>query len=342
MYKAVVCGLFFLLVFSFIQASQHHTNIPESSQSALQEVKKQYFKEAPLEVAYLPGGHSNTCLRINAQDKQYVLRIKKDRSSIADIKRELFAMQEAAAQKIAPAIYYITPDKCAVLMEYIHAPMLSLEASRKPENIQKIAHALSKIHAMPRNPHFEKSGIESVREVYQLIKGETSLKSMADKAWILTQEYNEQLETAESKLATVHGDLNPRNILLWDDRAVLIDWEYTGWEDPFMDLSYLSLRLDYQEQEEHLFLEYYLQRKPTQDDIKRYSCAKKLNLAELTIYFLFFSRNWQQAGQSWDYCAPLQKWSHYVKKYVDKGDPEGISLAQYYYDLARCCLSMLQ
>ena len=324
----------------FLFGSDESKAIPASCQPALKEVIDTYFKEYSIDqidVNILPGGHSNTCLLITTRDTKYVLRIKKEKPSLRDLKRELFAMQEAESRFIAPHIYYVTGDCCAVLMEYIETNTLSLEQSRQPENIIKIAQALHTAHTIPPNPHFEVSGIATTQEVYQLICNEEQIKAPLNEAIALVHEYDEKLARMETYKVNIHGDLNPRNILLESDRAIFIDWEYTGWEDPFMDLSYLALRLDYNEQEEMLFLESYLQHIPSENEIERYYCAKKLNYAELTIYFFYFSLKWHQSGYSLDPNEPLQEWAYYVKEYMDKNESE-ISLAQYYYDMARCCL----
>ena len=322
----------------YITAGCTYPTLP-NCEAALNEIKSNYFKSKDLEATLLIGGHSNISLLITFNNQRYVLRIKREQAPIMDLKRELYVMQEAAALGIAPRIYYITDDFCAVLMEYIDKDTLSLKESKQPDTIKKIARSLAQAHSIPPFPIPSKSGTESAKELYDSLSKQEILKPWLDEALELMLNYEEELSGPNPKQITGHGDLNPRNIFVTAKRALFIDWEYSGSEDPFMDSSYLALRLDYTPREEFLFLESYLQRAPTDKEMKHYYLAKKLNCAQLVFFFFYFSIREKQKEQcEWDLTAPIKELYHYIKIYVDKED-QNISLAQYYFELAQACLN---
>lgn len=57
-------------------------------------------------------------------------------------------------------------------------------------------------------------------------------------------------------------------------KLYLIDWEYSGMNEPMWDLSCLSIEAEYSEVEDNILLEYYFQHKPTIDEKKRFLAAK--------------------------------------------------------------------
>ena len=247
-------------------------------------------------------------------------------------------MQQAASIGIAPNIYYISKDYTSALMEYIEADTLSLQEAKDPENIKKIARTLAQAHTMKPFPIRAKSSTEVATELYATLSLHCMLKPWLDQALELMQNCCEQLTHINAKKVTDHGDLNPRNIFLHGEQAIFIDWEYSGSEDPFMDIGYLALRLTSTPEEELLFLKAYLQRTPSEEEIKRYYLKKKLNYAQLVIFFFSFAlREKESENCQLDSTATIRECSYYMNIYVNKQDRD-ISLAQYYFELAQACL----
>lgn len=316
-------------------------SVPESCINKLNTVLESYFTtidKKEIAIALLPGGHSNISLLITANNQRYVLRIKKELTALDDLKREIFAMRQAAELGLAPQVYYVSNDYNAVLMEYIPVRTLSTEQAKQPDIIIKIARAVAKIHQMPLNPYPSDSSSKAVQDIYDSIADTVLIKPQLDQAMSLMRRYEAELVHIGLYVTTTHGDLNPRNILLYEDQVFFIDWEYSCAEDPFMDISYLALRLDYTQEEEMLFLESYLQHVPSEVEVKRYYLAKKLNYAQLVIFFFSFALREQKKEKSvWDTITPLKSYDHYVKLFVDDVDTT-LSLSQFYYDVARWCL----
>lgn len=316
-------------------------NVPDNCKIAFDEIEANYFKKKLMhqieDVEILSGGHSNSCLLIKAGEKKYVLRVTSGEASKNDLKRELFAMQEADTLKISPEIYYITKDLKAVLMKYIEAETLSIDQSKNPKNMQLIAQALRTAHATSKNPYLEIRSLDLSLLVYSALRNKKEIKKELDEAAALIKKYDKELEKFNAPLVSVHGDLSARNILIHEDRAIFIDWEHASFEDPFFDLSHLAFCMDFDFQQEMEFLESYLQRTPTKSEIQRYYIIKKINFAQMAIVFFYFSLNQPKHIPAWNKSLPLKDWSYYVKVYHDKKENDEV-LTQYYYDLAKWCL----
>ena len=81
----------------------------------------------------------------------------------------------------------------------------------------------------------------------------------------------------ESPSVNTHGDLSPRNILVTFKTLYFIDWSEEMYTEPFLDLGYFSILMDYSPREENLLLKNYLLRNPTINEKKRFWIAKKMN-----------------------------------------------------------------
>ncbi len=328
-------------LFFGVDATATLESLPTCCHESLNDVLSNYFPDVSrneISITPLIGGHSNTCLKICTPTQCYVLRIKDKDASEKSLKRELFAMQEAANLGIAPQVFYVSPDNRAILMDFIEGDTATIAQMKLSENCARVADTLRKAHTIKKNPYFEEDSNETAANVYSAICENQKIRAQLDEALKLMWKYNEKLQKFNSCKVNIHGELNSRNIFITDKNVIFIDWEYTSWEDPFSDLSYLALRLDYDANQELLLLKSYLQHMPSADELERYYLTKKINFAQLCIFFHYFSLKFNQDNKDLDDRVPLKNWSYYMSLFSDQPDDEQ-SLAQFYYDLARCCLN---
>lgn len=335
-----------LCYFPFFLATNHlwsHECSPLShSEEIILEVLENYFSDVSrdsVDIVPMIGGHSNTALKVKTATSDYVLRIRGKEVSGTSLKRELYAMESGMELGIAPKVYYVSADHRAVLMEYIPTDTLSWSDAKHPLNCIAIAHSIYKAHTTKRNPFVEETINETALGVYRAISDIPEIKAELNEAVALMEAYRIELEEIPATKVNIHGDLNPRNIFLTEAGAIFIDWEYAGWEDPFFDLSYCALRFDYIMSEEMLFLSSYLQRFPTEDELRRYFLTKKIHLSQFCIYFHYFSLKFNQEQVLSDPSSPLHDFSYYMRKFSTTDDSDD-NLAQFYYDLARICLQL--
>ena len=123
-------------------------------------------------------------------------------------------------------------------------------------------------------------------------------------------------QALHAEKVSIHGELNPRNIFITEKDIFLINWEYTGFNDPFFDLSYVAIFHGYNEKEELLLLEHYLQHKPCPSELKRYYLTKQINLYDLCIFFHYFAIKLNPNNEKLDDMTPLKNWSDYTKHFL--------------------------
>ena len=292
-----------------------------------------YLKECSLpenQIQPLTGGYSGSeHYRIIDGDRILVLKVyPKGYPETNQAKRELATMLQAAEIGAAPKIHWISLDKRAVLMDCAQGPWLSLEEAKNPHTIIAIANALREVHALPKSPLVRRSTRERVEELFEILKENYGVSQELEQAMSKRRELHEP-ETGPK--ATIHGDLNPRNIFVTSQGVKLIDWSETSWEDPYYDLTCFALLHDLNESEETLLLQAYLGNRVFREEKKRYDLIKAINLIDQAVNLIFLAN--QLSGDLED--GPIENWSFYTKLFAESA--ENLS-AQTLYDWGRCCL----
>ena len=153
-------------------------------------------------------------------------------------------MAEVAPAGSAPKLLYEDHDAHIIAMSAIATPHanfkeLLLAGHISLEHVQQFGHLLGTIHyngyirraetaVVFADQHF----FESLRlEPYYGFAGE----QVADAFSFLS---DLRQETAERKITVVHGDYSPKNVLLYKDNVVLLDYEVIHFGDPAFDLGF--------------------------------------------------------------------------------------------------------
>jgi thiamine kinase-like enzyme len=329
-----------LLFSESLAANTPLPNLTHRNQEAINDVIDNYFKEISrdeLVITSLLGGNSNDSFHITSKNNRYVLRVKDKDTSKEAMQRELFAMIEASKMGISPKVLYSSNESKTMLMDYIPENTATTSQTKEPINCALLAQTIKKAHTISKNPYFVESPTEIVEAVYAEIRDHQKITASLDEAMNLMYSYENELKKFNSMKVNIHGELNPRNIFITKEGIKLIDWEYTSWEDPFYDLSYIALFHDFDEKEEILLLDSYLQHPHTQEEFERYFLTKKNNFAQLSIFFHYFSLKLNPDKKELDDTTSIKDWSYYMTAFSERqGD---ISSAQFFYDIARCSLN---
>jgi thiamine kinase-like enzyme len=303
-----------------------------------------------LTVKILKGGLSGAGLyKIDSPKKSYVLRLHSPSDVNSQYDNELFALIEASKRGLSPEVYYVSPDKQAVLMEFIGLPTITLEQAKSSENIVKMANAIRLAHQIEGYPTNGEDLYSKAIRCHQIVlEDKLATKAEIDHALELIKENLKKFESFNYSKVYLHGDLNPRNIFITPERVLLIDWAETSFDDPFSDLTYFALKLDYDGMQEGLLMESYLQRKPTAEEFARFRLNKVIHQAfwSLTNLYLANAELKKSPEQTIDKFVELKDWGYYQKQSADGTDLS----AQYFYELSRlnymiactnvaCCVS---
>jgi thiamine kinase-like enzyme len=197
----------------------------------------------------IPAGLTNTNYRVEVDGTPCFVRIPGAATELlaVDHDNELHNMRAAAAAGVAPSVLDVLPAWDVFVLEWLPAQTMSVDAFGAPGMTGRIAEILRRLHAGPR-----------FRDDFDMFRLSERYLALVDERGIpIPDGYREhlgQLPRIESALAlhplaTVpcHNDLLADNYLDDGERLWLVDWEYSGNNDPAFELGNTCQELGYGE-----------------------------------------------------------------------------------------------
>lgn len=195
----------------------------------------------------IPTGLTNTNYRVEVEGRPHFVRIPGAGADLLAVDRgnELHNTRAAAEAGVAPRVLHALPAWDVFVLEWLPARTMSNEALNEPGMTGRVADALRRLHAGPRfRDDFD---MFRVAERYMVVVEERGIPIPAG--------YRERLGAiplieaalAVRPLPTVpcHNDLLAENYLDDGTRLWLVDWEYSGNNDPTFELGNTCQELGY-------------------------------------------------------------------------------------------------
>jgi thiamine kinase-like enzyme/choline kinase len=207
------------------------------------------------------GGMSNKNFLVNFEGNSYVLRVPGPGSEgMVERSNEEFNAIEACKMGVNPQIRYFNAKTGIKLADYIeNAETLNTATIKRHDNLKKIAGIYHKVH----NAHVR---LKNEFNIFQEIeKYDVLLEKCQGQMYEGWEDFKPKVMALEDKLNTMgvemcpcHDDAVPENFIKAEDGAIyLIDWEYSGMNDPMADFAALFLESDFSEEERYYFLRNY-------------------------------------------------------------------------------------
>ena len=186
----------------------------------------------------LEGGLTNRNLKVVTKEGAYVVRLWSDDGALLSIDRDnehSSSLRAAAAGVGAPVVAYL-PERKALVIEFIEGRTLSGEDLRGGFPLERVAAAVRRLHsAEPFDSDFDMFEIQC-----------RYLELVSERGFWLPERYREfapQAEAIRDALAErpepavpCNNDLLAENFIDSGDRLWLIDYEYSGNNEPSFEL----------------------------------------------------------------------------------------------------------
>ena len=205
------------------------------------------------------GGMSNKNYRVDFEGKSYVLRIPGPGSEgMVERSNEEFNAREGCRLGVNPPVRYFNVRTGVKLADYVrNAETLDAASIQRPDHLRKIAQIYSRIHG-------SQVPLKNAFDVFQEIEKYDGLIREAGAVMYagwdgfkpLVMALKTRLADWGAELCPCHNDAVPENFIKAEDGTLyLIDWEYSGMNDPVADFAALFLESDFSEESRELFLE---------------------------------------------------------------------------------------
>lgn len=248
------------------------------------------------------GGMTNKNYLVTINNKKYVLRVAgAGTENIINRYSEKINAKEVSKIGVDKELIYFNEETGIKISEYIEkAETLNPETSKKIENLLLTSKLLRKLHTS--GAQFE----NKFNVFNEIIKYESLIKSKD----VIYKKYHNYLENKKQifnleellkingKIDTAcHNDTVPENFIKNDKNEIyLIDWEYSGMNDPMWDLAAHSLESSFSMEEEKIFLENYFSKSIKKEDYLRIECYKVLQDLLWSIWTILKEENGDDFG----------------------------------------------
>lgn len=210
------------------------------------------FRNKNISITPLSGGLTNTNFRVEADGVPYVVRIPGANTELLAVDRanEVYNARAASAAGIAPRVLEYLDDVNVMVLEFIRGETMSIARLNQAGGAARMAASLRQLHAGPRFLHdFD---MFRLADYYLGIASEYEVTIPEGYPAYMPRVREIEAAFARNPLASVpcHNDLLAENYIAAGDKLWLIDFEYSGNNDPTFDLG--NTAQEQQFDEEHL------------------------------------------------------------------------------------------
>lgn len=207
------------------------------------------------------GGMSNKNFRINFEGKSYVLRVPGPGSEgMVERSNEEFNAIEGCKMGVNPQIRYFNAKTGVKLADFIeNAETLNCATIQRHDNLKQIAEIYHKVHDSHVRLKNEFNLFQEIEKYDRLIEhcGATMYEGW-DKFKPQVMALERRLNALGVELCPCHDDAVPENFIKAEDGTIyLIDWEYSGMNDPMADFAALFVESDFPVETREYFLSKY-------------------------------------------------------------------------------------
>jgi thiamine kinase-like enzyme len=221
-----------------------------------------FFKDARREEINLEplGSFTNLNYKVTANGKTYVLRIAgKGTSDYIDRTAEEYNARIATAAGLNAETLFFDVDDGTMLSRFVEGSTMDrVRFHGDPTAPARAALMLKRIHSF--NQVF-KSRFDAFATIDYYLDLLRKLQApLPDEYYEVKQEagaMRQALEAVPIPLAPCHNDTWPENFVEVGRRIYLIDWEYSGMNDPMWDLGNLSVEAGFRAEQDQAMMEAY-------------------------------------------------------------------------------------
>ena len=242
-------------------------NIKNYVKMILHEVDDNSLSIAPI------GGMSNKNFKVIVHSHEYILRVPGiGASGMVNRDDEEKNSLIACGLGISPSVRYFDPRTGIKLADYVtNAETLNRGTIQRPDNIDKVVSIFLKLHNSGYRLNNDFNVFAEIRRYESLLikaNGHMYDGYTANRERIFALE--KELNNLGVELKPCHNDLVPENFIKAADGTLyLIDWEYSGMNDPLWDIAALFLESEFLPDNKELFLnKYYHNSIPDQTEKK--------------------------------------------------------------------------
>jgi thiamine kinase-like enzyme len=203
---------------------------------------------------------TNLSYKLTAHGSAYVLRVAgKGTSTYIDRSAEEHNARIATAAGLNAEMLFFDAHDGTMLSRFIEGPHMDrVEFHSDPTALTRAALALKRVHGIGRSFKSRFGPFAPIDYYLKILRRlRAPLPEVYDEVKQEAERVRQALEAASIPPTPCHNDTCPENFVEVGSRIYLIDWEYSGMNDPMWDLGNLSVEAGFDPDQDRRMLEAY-------------------------------------------------------------------------------------
>jgi thiamine kinase-like enzyme len=261
------------------------------------------YGEARVEEVERLGGLTNRVYRVRAGGEALVLRVPGEGTeAYIDRKVEAVNARAAAAAGVSPEVLHVDTARGLMLTRFVEGRTMTPALFRKPGAAGRAAAAFRQLHGSGARFAFRFELFAMIEEYLKVLaRLNATLPDGYHAAVAEAEAVRAALDAHPAKLAPCHCDPLCENFLDTGERMWIVDWEYSGMNDPLWDLGDLSVEGEFGPEEDAELLAAYFGGPPPAAARGRMVAYKAMCDLLWTLWGLIQHANDNPADDFWAY-----------------------------------------
>lgn len=206
-----------------------------------------------ISVQPLSGGLTNSNFCVTVDGNPYFVRVPGESTELLaiDRKNEVHNTRAAAEAGVAPPVLYHLPDYDVMILKYLGGKTMSKESLNRPGMPTRMGQSIRKLHAGPR--FYSDFNMFRLTEYYLKLCEERNIK-IPDGYWErmpTVARIEEAMSVRPLPTVPCNNDLLAENYIDDGEKLWLIDYEYSGNNDPTFELGNTCQEMEFDEAQIH-------------------------------------------------------------------------------------------
>jgi thiamine kinase-like enzyme len=218
-------------------------------------------QQSGLKIKRLGGGLTNVTYKVTVGGAAYALRLAGEGTSeYIDRKAEEHNARVAAEAGVGAEVIFFDATDGTMVTRFVEGVSMNAgdEFGRDSGAPVRAARALKRVHSLGRVFRSRFDVFAAIDGYLELLRGwRTPLPEDYYEVEQRARAVRLALEASPAAIVPCHNDPWPANLLDADGRIYLIDWEYSGMNDPMWDLADLSVEAGFGPEQDRAMMEAY-------------------------------------------------------------------------------------
>jgi len=188
------------------------------------------------EIEALKKGMTNRSFRFRCREKRYIMRVPGEGTEQMINRRQEYAVYQVVEKKgYCDPVCYMDPENGYKITEFLEDARVC--DPMETQDVRRCMRFLRSMHESGMKVDHEFDIFGQIEQYESYWGGTPSIFRDYKETKCKMYELKEYIDRCEKEWTLTHIDAVPDNFLFVGDRIYLIDWEYSGMQDPHVDLA---------------------------------------------------------------------------------------------------------